>query len=97
MVRKLPRVDPIRRSLEDRMPKPKLVSQAELDAVNGSTLDPIIDALLDHLPAPGDYWPTDQRKKWLQMIELSFDIIYVDHPTATDEPYDPLHPRDGQT
>ena len=71
------------------MPKPKLVSQAELDAVNGSTLDPIIDALLDHLPAPGDYWPTVDRKRWLAMIELSFDIIYVDHPMATNEPDPP--------
>jgi hypothetical protein len=43
---------------------------------------------LDHLPAPGDYFPQDERKKWLQMIELSFDLIYDDEPQpeATDEP-----------
>ena len=47
-----------------------------------------IEALLDHLPAPGDYFPQDERKKWLQMIELSFDLIYDDQPQpeATDEP-----------
>ena len=84
------------------MPKAK-VSQAELDAVNGATLDPIIDALLEHLPAPGDYFPQDERKKWLQMIELSFDLIYDDQPQpqATDEPNEPaparpgLHPHGG--
>jgi hypothetical protein len=70
------------------MPKAK-VSQAELDAVNGTALDPIIDALLEHLPAPGDYFSKDERKKWLQMIELTFDLIYEDEPQpeATEVPH----------
>ena len=46
-------------------------------------LDPIIDALLEHLPAPGDYWPKDDRKRWLQIIELAFDIVYDDQPAET--------------
>jgi hypothetical protein len=70
------------------MPKAK-VSQAELDAANGQALDPIIDALLEHLPAPGDYFSTDDRKKWLQMIELAFDLIYDDQPSDTAEPDEP--------
>lgn len=65
---------------------PKKPNQAELDAANGAQLDPIIDALLEHLPAPGDYWPKDERKRWLQMMELSFDMIYVAEPQATDAP-----------
>ena len=76
----------------------KKPNQAELDAVNGAALDPIIDALLEHLPSPGDYFSKDERKKWLQMIELSFDLIYDDEPQpeATDEPTRTgLHPHGG--
>jgi hypothetical protein len=83
------------------MPKAK-VSQAELDAVNGQTLDPIIDALLEHLPAPGDYWSKDARALWLRMVELSFELIYDDEPPETTaEPNEPaparlgLHPHGG--
>ena len=63
----------------------KKPNQAELDAVNGQALDPIIEALLEHLPAPGDYFSKDERKKWLQMIELAFDLIYDDMPPETGD------------
>lgn len=64
------------------MPK---ATKAELEAANGAQLDPIIDALLEHLPAPGDYWAQDDRKRWLAMIELAFDMIYDETPPeATD-------------
>jgi hypothetical protein len=51
-------------------------------------LDPIINALLEHLPPPGDYFSPDDRKRWLQIMELSFDMIYDSEPEpqATDEP-----------
>jgi hypothetical protein len=68
---------------------PKKPNQAELDAANGGQLDPIIDALLEHLPAPGDYWSKDDRALWLRMIELSFELIYEEEPQATDAP-DPV-------
>jgi hypothetical protein len=50
-------------------------------------LDPIINALLEHLPPPGDYFSPDDRKRWLQIMELSFDMIYDSEPQpmATDE------------
>jgi hypothetical protein len=57
-------------------------------------LDPIIDALLEHLPAPGDYWAKDERKRWLAMIELAFDMIYDDQPP---EQGDAMHPHGNQT
>jgi hypothetical protein len=57
---------------------PKKPNQAELDAANGAALDPIIDALLEHLPAPGDFWSKDDRALWLRMIELSFELIYTE-------------------
>jgi hypothetical protein len=43
-------------------------------------LDPIINALLEHLPPPGDYFSPDDRKRWLQIMELSFDMIYDSEP-----------------
>lgn len=70
------------------MPKAK-ATQAELDAANGGQLDPIIDAMLEHLPAPGDYWSKDDRALWLRMIELAFELVYDDTEQshdATDEP-----------
>jgi hypothetical protein len=60
------------------MPKAKI----EPENNNSHELDPIIDALLIHLPAPGDYFAKDDRKKWLQMMELSFDLIYEDENDA---------------
>jgi hypothetical protein len=51
---------------------------------NGMELDPIINALLEHLPPPGDYFSPDDRKRWLQIMELSFDMIYEDQPNDAD-------------
>jgi hypothetical protein len=51
---------------------------------NGMELDPIINALLEHLPPPGDYFSPDDRKRWLQVMELSFDMIYEDQPNDAD-------------
>jgi hypothetical protein len=47
-------------------------------------LDPLVDALLEHLPAPGDYWEPDERKLWLQLLELAFKLIYAEQPNDTD-------------
>lgn len=63
---------------------PKKPNQAEMEAANGLQLDPIIDAMLEHLPAPGDYWAKEERKRWLTIIEQVFDLIYVDEPQATN-------------
>ena len=57
---------------------------------NGIALDPIIDALLEHLPAPGEYWSKDDRALWLRMIELTFELVYDDEPPeGTAEPNEP--------
>jgi hypothetical protein len=66
------------------MPKAKIEDNHD----NGMELDPIINALLEHLPPPGDYFSPDDRKRWLQIMELSFDMIYDSEPQpmATDEP-----------
>lgn len=72
------------------MPKAKSTSQAEQDALNnGMELDPLIDALLEHLPAPGEHWPKEQRQLWLQILELSFQLIYEENPPpSTGDPAD---------
>lgn len=69
------------------------MSLAEPDASNGPQLDPLIDALLDHLPAPGDPFPAEDRKLWLQILELAFKLI---HPEETaDEPAEPTQQQHG--
>ena len=60
-------------------------------------LDPLIDALLEHLPAPGDHWPKDERALWLQILDLAFKLIYAEHGPENDQPTDTLHAHGGQT
>lgn len=56
------------------------MSQAGPPESNGPEIDPIIDALLDHLPTPGEYFAKEDRKRWLQIVEMVFDLIYDDQP-----------------
>jgi hypothetical protein len=65
------------------MPKAKIEPED-----NGMALDPLIDALLEHLPAPGDYFAQDDRKRWLQILEMALDLIYDDESQQghADEP-----------
>jgi hypothetical protein len=64
------------------MPKAKI----EENHANGMELDPLIEALLEHLPAPGDFWPMEDRKLWLQILELSLKLIYSEQPQTEPEP-----------
>ena len=54
------------------------------DVPNNHELDPLLDALLIHLPAPGDYFSPNDRTLWLRMCELSFQLVYSDEPDQTD-------------
>jgi hypothetical protein len=60
------------------MPKAKIEPED-----NGMALDPLIDALLEHLPAPGDYFSQDDRQRWLKILEMALDLIYSDDPSGT--------------
>lgn len=71
---------PTVQSGEATITKQKSMSQAELQEANGPELDPLIDALLAHLPASGDYFPPDDRALWLQILELALKLIYTDKP-----------------
>ncbi len=39
-------------------------------------IDPVVAGLLNHLPKAGMVWPATARKKWLQLLEGSFDLIF---------------------
>jgi transcriptional regulator with XRE-family HTH domain len=41
--------------------------------------DPMIMGLLSHLPTAGSVWPKADRKRWLQLLEGSFDLIYKEN------------------
>ena len=61
------------------MKKPKSQSRADFPEQEGQDeggqqLDPVIDALLEHLPAPGDPFP--DRQLWLQILELVLKLVY---------------------
>lgn len=71
------------------MPKRELTSQAEPGEVENhpSELDPVIDALLIHLPAPGDPFPS--RRLWLQIFELVLDLVYPPEEETAEQPNEP--------
>ncbi len=41
----------------------------------GGASDPLIQAVIQKLPAKGP-WPADDRIKWLKMLSMAFDIAY---------------------
>ncbi len=38
--------------------------------------EPLIVALLDRLPKPGEPWPANMRILWLRMFAGAFDVVY---------------------
>lgn len=60
-----------------------MAKKAALESnLNNGSLDPLIDALLEHLPDPGEVFLPEDRKLWLQILELSLKLIYDEaHPT----------------
>ena len=69
------------------MKKPKSQSSQAFDEQEGNSqgqeLDPVIDALLEHLPAPGDSFP--QRQLWLQILELVLKLVYPEEQPEQPE------------
>lgn len=41
-------------------------------------LDPMVRALLGHLPQAKSVWPPAERQKWLQLLSDTFGVIYKD-------------------
>lgn len=48
-------------------------------------IDPIIQALIDRLPPAGSDWPQSGRRRWLDVLRTSFELIYKD-PEGDKEP-----------
>lgn len=46
--------------------------------VRRGRVDPLIQALLGHLPAPHTVWPPQERQKWLGMLGDALGVIYKD-------------------
>jgi hypothetical protein len=48
-----------------------------LDARKGpARANPLINALVEQLPAPGEDFPADERQAWLEMMEKAFTMAY---------------------
>ena len=83
---------PIPQSEEATIKKPKSMSQAEHDEADEDKtqpqgqfdLDPLIDALLEHLPAPGDPFP--DRKLWMEILALILGLIYPEEEEEQEPP-----------
>jgi hypothetical protein len=39
-------------------------------------LDPLIAAVIGHLPAAGSAWSQEARQAWLRMASMAFDVVY---------------------
>ena len=81
------------------MPKPKSMSlAANQEASEDLELDPILWGLLEKLPEPGAIWDKPERVKWLQLFQLTLEMLYPDaEPTATNTPPGPkaMQPAQG--
>lgn len=56
------------------MPRKSSTSQADYDEADNGAHDPLIEALLHHLPAPGDPFP--DKDLWMQILGLALQLIY---------------------
>ncbi|HEX3451272.1 MAG TPA: hypothetical protein VHS97_23665 [Isosphaeraceae bacterium] len=65
------------------MPKAKAFTTEPND--NGHQLDPIVDGLLDRLPAPGDVFMPADRQLWIKIMTDVFQLIYLDKEPETTE------------
>lgn len=81
---------PTRRYAEEMTVAKKSTFQAEPSEANSAQLDPLIDALLDHLPAPGDPFPPEERALWMQILDLILKLIHPDE--APEQPGQPEQP-----
>lgn len=48
--------------------------------------DPMMSALIAKLPPPGSSWPVDKRTSWMQMLWLTFDLVYGSDAGAAELP-----------
>jgi len=44
----------------------------------GMRIDPLVKALLGHLPPPKSVWPPQERSKWIALLNEALGVIYRD-------------------
>lgn len=70
-----------------------------LDSRRGpARANPLINALVEQLPPPGEDFPADERKAWLEMMEKAFTMAYGGSkenaaPRRPGPPQRPKHPK----
>jgi hypothetical protein len=57
-------------------------------------IDPLIKALLGHLPASKSVWPPQERSKWIALLSEALGVIYRDAEPPKGQPgaATPQHP-----
>lgn len=62
-------------------------------------IDPIIKALLTHLPPPGEVWPSEARILWVNLLTGSFQMIYreAEIPAPVPSGFSQVLPADTET
>ena len=43
-------------------------------------VDPLIQGLINRLPAPGSPWAEDGRKEWMATLEANLKLVYPNGP-----------------
>jgi hypothetical protein len=65
-------------SSDDLTAPDRLGSQGAQDSDGCGLADPLIQGLVQRLPAPDTVWSLDERAKWLRTAASIFDLVYTD-------------------
>jgi len=44
--------------------------------IRGGLASPVIAALINSMPDPGDLWPSADRQKWLSALQAALNLAY---------------------
>ena len=83
LVAPIVREGPRQNEVQDHEPVPQQASYAPPPPEG--TGDPVVDALVKKLPKANTKWSQQDRKTWLTMIEMAFQLAYG-HVDAGSEP-----------
>jgi hypothetical protein len=65
-------------TVERKEEKPPTNSNTNQNSQSQSSYPPFIQGLLEELPPAGGDWTKEERRKWLQLAALAFDLMYKD-------------------
>jgi hypothetical protein len=59
--------------------------------IRGGLASPVIAALINSMPDPGDLWPSAERQKWLSALQAALNLAYRQaEPTDDELPHERL-------